>query len=66
MYAVECYRRYALKLDMDHVIKLRKMVWELGYEEAMVKMDNFHDSLMLCVTDKSWVLDFFGKNYLFF
>ena len=61
MYAVECYQRYTLKLDMDHVTKIRKMVWELGYEDAMVKMDNFHDSLLRCVTNKGWMMDFFGK-----
>ena len=64
MYALAVYQHYTRKLDMDHVVKIRKFFWDLGYEETMQLMDAFHESLLLCVTDKSWVLDMFGKCWI--
>ena len=61
MYALAVYEHYTLNVDMDHVLKIRKMMGELGYEECMHKMDKFQNGLLLCLTDKSWVLDLFGK-----
>ena len=61
MYALGVYQHYTLNVDMDHVLKIRKMIGELGYEECMQKMDKFQNGLLLCLTDKSWVLDLFGK-----
>ena len=61
MYALACYQHYTTKLDMDHVLTIRKMVWEKDYESRMTILDRFQDGLLLCMTDKSWVLDIFGK-----
>ena len=64
MYALSCYQHYSIKLDMDHVITIRQMLGKLGYETCMEKMDTFHEGLLLCVSEKSWVLDLFGKLLL--
>ena len=61
MYALTVYQHYTRKLDMDHVLKIRKTFWSVGYEDSMLLLDSFHESLLLCVTDKSWVLDMFGE-----
>lgn len=61
MYALASYQHYAVKLDMDHVIQIRRLIRDFGYEECMVKLDSFHDGLLLCMSNKSWVLDLFGK-----
>ena len=61
MYAIAVYQHYTRRLDMDHVTKIRKTFWEHGYGESMIKMDAFHESLLLCVMEKSWVLDMFGE-----
>ena len=61
MYVLAVYQHYSLKVDMDHVTRLRKMVRELGYEECMEKLDNFQNQFYLCLTEKCWVLDLFGE-----
>ena len=61
MYALAVYEHYSLKMDMDHVVRIRKMVRELGYDECMGMMDKFQNQFYLCLSDKCWVLDLFGK-----
>ena len=61
MYALASYQHYTYKLDMDHVVTIRDMIRDLGYEESLEKMDAFHHDLLLCLSGKSWVLDLFGK-----
>ena len=63
MYALASYQHYSIKLDMDHVTKIRKLVWEKDYDERMVLLDKFQDDLLLCMTEKSWVLDIFGRSF---
>ena len=63
MYVVTCYNSYVVVQNMDHIIKLRKMVREEGYEDLMAKLDKFHGDLALFVTEKTWVIDFFGEYF---
>ena len=60
MYALAAYQHYAVELDMDHVIKIRTMIDPESYEDCMDIMAAFHENLLLCLTDRSWVLDIFG------
>ena len=46
--------------------RIRKMVWEKDYDERMSMLDTFQDGLLLCMSDKSWVLDMFGKLDLYY
>ena len=61
MYALASYQHYTYKVDMDHVMRIRTMHRDLGYDECMDKMDTFHHGLLLCMSDKSFILDIFGE-----
>ena len=61
MYMVGAYQHCVVTPNMDHIIRLRKIVRDQSYSDVILGLARFQEELKMYLEGKTWVLDFFGE-----
>lgn len=63
MYMVGAYQHCIIAPDMDHVLRLRKIIHDQSYDDLILLLSRFQEELQLYLNERTWVLDFFGECF---